>query len=631
MQTLPYPKPKSGIQYARNVLAAEGRRDVEIPMPTDDDLLESAWNWADEVIEGKVVSCKEMRRVVRRHRELFVRGGDDHYYFCEKSAKRVIRFAMARMRLKDGDWDERPFVPLPWQVFYLANLFGWKNRETKCRKYRRSFICTGKASGKNILLATAAYYLEIADGEGSPQIVVAAATAAQARNVFDSITWSIEVATPGLVGHRLQILGGSRSSEVIDHQTNGWIRRISGDTKGRGSSGYNLSGLVIDELHEHQSRELKDILISGLGKARKQALCLMATNAGGDTVGHAYEEFRYAQNVANFDTNERYFPWLCHIEEGDDPRKDKSCWLKANPSYPITPTYLEERVAEMAGSKVRERHILRLNFGIWDQGGAVTWLQPDQWDVCLVDERPEWIEDRMPCWLGVDLSRRSDLTSIAVAWWNKQKKSAHVEVTSWMPNRKAADVTSELGIPFIDWGQLGELILSDDGTISYGQLVGFMSDIHLQYPIQQIAADAWQINDLVEDANILNFPIHVGDFPPKGSIQLAKHAQGYYTTKEAKLSMGLSIAATEDLALNGKLTILRNAPLRMAQQSALVVMDGKANRMFKKMAQMMRIDPLVAMVMAIGNVSYANRNTAPAGNTLADLNRITRAVLEDAA
>lgn len=626
--TLPYPEPISGIEYAANVLAAADYPRAELPAPSDRDILDSAWHWAEDVASLQVSSCKEMREVVVRHLHLFTKGGDADYRFDDEAALRILRFCMARMRLKDGIWDERQFVPLPWQAFYLSQIFGWKNRSDNTRKYNRSFICTGKASGKNIILATVAYYLEIADKEGSPQVVVAAATGAQARNVFDSITWSIECATPDLVDDRLSILGGSMTREIIDHHSNGWIKRIAADTKGRGASGFNLNGLVIDELHEHQNREFKDILISGLGKARRQALCVMATNAGADTTGHAYEEFRYAKNVANYATNPRYFPWLCHIEGDDDPQNAQECWIKANPSYPITPTYLPDRVFEMAGSEVRRRHIMRLNFGIWDQGGATTWLSKDQWDACIVQEKPAWIKKGMPTWIGIDLSRRSDLTSIATTWWHPQDGTAHVEVSSWMPARKAREVGDELGIPFLDWGKMGHIVLSDDGTISYGQLVRHLEDIHKEWPIKRIAADAWQVSDLLEEAETLGFKVSAGEKTPKGFIQLVRHAQGYYITKTAKLAMGLSIAATEDMALNGRLTIQFNAPLRMAQQSALVVMDGKANRMFKKVIKTMRIDPLVALVMAVGNIVNANKISQKPATTLGDLNQLTKFMLE---
>ena len=589
------------------------RRDL----PSAAEVLATGWEYARQVVDGEIAVCSEQKLVIGRLYDLWCAGGDDRWCFMDAAAERILAFCMKRMRLKDGKWDQKPFVPLPWQALYLACLFGWVDRETGTRRYSESFICTGKASGKNILLATIGYYMLSADGEGSPEVVVAAATKQQARHVFDSITWSMEIARPDLLESRYVVLGGSTPYEIVDHQANGTLRRVSADTKARGASGGNFNALIIDELHEHPGPELKEMLEAGVGKAREQAIFVIATNAGPNRVDHAWQTYEYARNVAQLDSDPFYLPWLYNIDADDDPETDRECWIKANPSWPTTPTYLEKRVAKMSSSSAARRRILRLNFGVWDTGGKAPWLTLREWDAMLVEKRPDWVAGVRGCFLGVDLSLRRDLTSAATVWVRPDTSPVqlHAEVTNWITAERAREGEGDRGIPFETWAERGDVVIESAGTISLDQIVAHIMEVDRAFGITRMAVDPRRLKELIQtaDDNGVTMSAEATEADRPGGVHLALHAQGYFPTSDADLAMERSISNVEDIGLEGRLTILRNAPLRMAQQTALLVMDGKANRMFKKMADQFPIDPLVALVMGVGAAVAARAAAKPRG------------------
>lgn len=561
------------------------------------------WEYAEDISNLRIPSNFETRNLARHHLSLLEK--EEEYYFDWDAASRFLRFCEARMRLKDGEWDGKHFVPLAWQNYVLSMLFGWKKRSDGYRKYSKCFICTGKASGKNIMLASIAYYLASADNEPSSQVVTAAANSAQAKNVFDSIVWSIE-SLPHLIDTgRLRTRGGEGAEyEVLDRKNNSWLRRVSADSRARGLSGFNLHGLIIDELHEHQSPDLKDVLFSGLGKARRQALGIMATNAGADRFGHAWQEFALAQQISKYPhKTPAYLPVLYHIEK-EEEAKDENLWIKANPSYPITPTYLPDRVAEMRGSSARKRKILRLNFGVWDTGGAVSWMPPEKWNSVFSDERPKWAKGR--CWVALDLSQRRDLTSCAAIWPRDPKKpdEFYGEVTSWTPQDTLVERTEDRGIPFDDWAASGELTPCVGDIVSLHDVVEFVRDLEHKYGITRIVMDPYRIAEFLQCADAQGFQIQYGKKRRFG-VPLALHPQGYYTsykddTDELSLSFSRSINDSEDVILNRRIQIRRNAPLKMATEAAMVDKDSKGNRVFNKTKSHLPIDPLVALTMALG-------------------------------
>ena len=73
----------------------------------------------------------------------------------------------------------------PWQIFIVANLFGWVDFDGY-RRFRFAYIEVPRKNAKSTLAAGIALYMAFADGEQGAEVYSAATTRDQARIVFET-------------------------------------------------------------------------------------------------------------------------------------------------------------------------------------------------------------------------------------------------------------------------------------------------------------------------------------------------------------------------------------------------------------------------------------------------------------
>ena len=105
--------------------------------------------YAQDVIEGKIVTGKAVRAACQRHLNDLNRSD---LIFDEDACNKAIGFFEVVLRLNGGEHEGRPFILLGWQAFIIGSLFGWKT-EDGYRRFRVAFIETAKGSGKTPLAA----------------------------------------------------------------------------------------------------------------------------------------------------------------------------------------------------------------------------------------------------------------------------------------------------------------------------------------------------------------------------------------------------------------------------------------------------------------------------------------------
>ena len=85
----------------------------------DNDLC-PAMQYADDVLSGKIVSCRWVRLAIERHMRDLETGHERGLYFDEDAAWHIIDFFQFCSHLK-GEWAGRPIDLEPWQQFFLLH------------------------------------------------------------------------------------------------------------------------------------------------------------------------------------------------------------------------------------------------------------------------------------------------------------------------------------------------------------------------------------------------------------------------------------------------------------------------------------------------------------------------------
>ena len=203
--------------------------------------------------------------------------------------------------------------------------------------------------------------------------------------------------------------------------TQGVVLFRSAKGRGRGTSGFAPSLLVFDECQDWESLTLRDNLLMGLGK-RIEARTIYLLNAGIRDQRPIWTERAKAARIAEgISPDDSYLPMIWGVDARDDPLESEDSWPKAYPTLGITvhrSAVLERVRAAKKGSAHDRSNVLRLNFGVWQRAVSEDWLDFSVIESCFRPQRPErddW--ETLPCVVGLDLSRSSDLTGFSLGFW----------------------------------------------------------------------------------------------------------------------------------------------------------------------------------------------------------------------
>jgi phage terminase large subunit-like protein len=302
-------------------------------------------------------------------------------YFSRWHAERVDTFCRTFCCHSKGQWAGQPFELLPWQRNDLVYpLFGWM-RADGTRRYRRAYIEVAKKNGKSALVSALGLYLLIADNEPGAEVYSCASDRPQASIVHGEAVNMVD-ASPALQS----FLTVNRSTFAISHHDSKSVYRAWSGT-GKGKSGFNAHGILCDELQEWQGRELWENLIHA-GRARRQPLLIVITNAGDDMLSVCREQHDYAERVLDgtFD-DDRFFGLIYAVSKEELDRHgthDRRLWRKANPSLGITINEEDfgRDLEEAERTPTAWAEFCRKSFSIWNTGQK-RWLQLMQWRACL--------------------------------------------------------------------------------------------------------------------------------------------------------------------------------------------------------------------------------------------------------
>ena len=219
------------------------------------------------------------------------------------------------------------------------------------------------------LAAAVALYLLCADGEQRAEIYGCAADRQQASIVFEVAADMVRM-SPAL-SKRVKIL--SSTKRLIYAPTNSFYQVLSAEAYSK--HGFNIHGVVFDELHTQPDRKLFDVMTKGSGDARTQPLYFLITTAGTDTASICYEVHSKAKDILDGRKHDPTFYPVIYGADQEDDWTDPKVWAKANPSLGETITLEKVKAAcDSARQNPGEENAFRqLRLNKWVKQ-AVRWM-----------------------------------------------------------------------------------------------------------------------------------------------------------------------------------------------------------------------------------------------------------------
>jgi phage terminase large subunit-like protein len=487
-----------------------------------------------------------------------------------------------RLRHVKGRFAGQPFEPATWEVaYYIAPVFGWVARSKDSGEYARiittAYLDMPRKQGKTTIAGGTAIYLTGADGEPGAQVICAATTRDQARFAFDPVR-AIVRGSPQLSKHFRAFTG-----KIIHKPSGSYFAPVA--HAGDAQHGADLHGYVVDELHLHKTIGLIEALETGTG-SRVQPLGLFITTADSGRRHTPYDVKRsYVDRLARGSIKDpTWYGVVWAAPAGANPFVEAT-WKIANPGYGVSPTkrYMATRAKQARNSPVDLASFQRLHLGIRTKQ-EFRYLDLEAWDrnASIVDL--ERLKGRK-CWGGLDLGSTSDLTALVWVFPNDDATAFDVLLRAWAPEDSVGDLDDRTARAASLWVKQGWLSTTPGNVTDYAFIKKAIDVDRDAFLVQEIAYDRWNAQQIVNDLITAGAPME-------------QHGQGF-------ASMTAPTKDLQRLVLTGTVEnpVIRhggNPLLRWTVDNFAVALDPAGNVKPDKLNCADKIDPVVALIMALG-------------------------------
>ncbi len=362
----------------------------------------------------------------------------------------------------------------------------------------RSFLPTHNSE----LAAAVALYLLCADGEQRAEIYGCAADRNQAKIVFDVAVDMVRFC-PAL-SKRIKILDSQK--KMIYGPTNSFYQVLSADAAHH--HGFNVHGVIMDEVHCLPNRKLYDVMTKGSGDARMQPLFFLITTAGNNTNSICYEVHQKAQGILDGRKVDPTFYPVIYGTPMDADWTDPEVWKKANPSLGITISLDKVQAAcESAKQNPGEENAFRqLRLNQWVKQ-SVRWMPMEKWDRCAFPVDEEELEGRI-CYGGLDLSSTTDITAFVLVFPPQDENDRYMILPYfWIPEENISLRVRRDHVPYDLWERQGFLQTTEGNVVHYGYIEKFIEQLGERYNIREIAFDRWGAVQMVQNLEGMGFTV----------------------------------------------------------------------------------------------------------------------------
>lgn len=473
-------------------------------LKTYNTVLEELIDYSNDIISGKILACdKHKKACIRFLKDLKRMETDEYdYYWHEESARKIVKW-YSYCKHSKGVLEGKPIILNSWQKFVVCNIEAWKHKDTGYRRFRYAYIQVARKNSKSQLEAGMGSYECGAKGYAAAEIYTLGVEREQAKIVFEEVDLMLNKHIKKKFKVTQQIIRHKNSKSFIKH-----LSKKAGKT----GDGKNPQMAIVDEYHAHPDDSMYNVMKSGM-MSRTEPLIVIITTAGLDYEDTAcYSEYNDCSCILDeIIENENYFVMICELEDGDDPF-DENVWIKSNPvlcTYEegIQSMRLNAKLAKDSTNEKKRIEFLTKNCNIWVAGGEKKYLDIKYWKKCKRDRTLEMFRGQ-DCYLGIDLSKSGDLTSVGFEFPFIEIESSlrkyFLHSHSFIPEGVVKDKIKTDNVPYDLWVKKGLITLTtaNEGLITdYWEVLKYIEDMQNMYElnIKQIGYDSHGASMLVSE------------------------------------------------------------------------------------------------------------------------------------
>jgi phage terminase large subunit-like protein len=496
-------------------------------------------------------------------------------YYDKLAADIAVAF-ISQLNHPGAEWYGEPFELMPWQETLIRNVFGIK-RASGFRQIQTCYAEIPKKQGKSELAAAVALILTCIDREPRAEVYSCACDRGQASLVFDVACDMVDM-NPDLRRYFHPVMSERR---LIYRPTNSFYRVLSAESYSK--HGFNVHGLIFDELHALPDRRFFDVMTHGSGMSRRQPLYFIITTAGAEKGTVCWQKHQHAVEIlAGKRTDHKFYPTIFAADEADD-WTDEAVWRKANPSLGITCDIEDVRDAcELAKTDPVEENLFKqLNLNIW-VNNAIRWMPSQVWQKCAFHVDAGRLKGKT-CYGGLDLSMSNDITAFVLVFPpdNPMDETDKYQILPflWIAEEKLKERVKRDHVPYQEWVDKGFLHATPGNIIQYSFVEHCIKELCCDYEVREIAFDKWGAHQMAQ--RLRDAGMRVIDF-----------GQGYESMSPPTKEL-MRLACDERIAHGG------HPALEWMMGNVYVENDAAGNIKPTKKKSSEYIDGVVAMVMGL--------------------------------
>ena len=447
--------------------------------------------YADGVAKGGIPAGSCARKAVARFRKDLAAAakGKIPFLFSMEDAAAALSFAES---LRPPDLNGARLELLPWQVFCIANLEGWRRAEEPARRrFRSAYIEVARKNGKTTGLLIPLVLYNFLRASASESYIVSS------RDDLAEKTFK-EVAATIRADRRLDAALECRSLAVTFKDKSDMSRLAFFCDGGKSVDGFRPSFFCLDEYHEYPTDKMLDSLSFGM-RSRRDAQGVIITTADVDVSVPCHEQHLKARRILNgLQSQDDFFCIIYALDDGDDWH-DESSWYKANPSLGaiIAPDIIKSDIdnAELTPHKLPE--LKAKTFGIWGGGGERSWMPMETWQK-NAGVAVDWESFRgAECFGGIDLAQVDDICAFSLLFVREGK--LYYRHRFYIPEETVGRRYRKENVNFPAWAEAGIVTATPGATVDYGFIVRDVLRAAEDYRLLAVGYDKWQARNVIAE------------------------------------------------------------------------------------------------------------------------------------
>ena len=553
-------------------------------------MIDHVQKYIDEVENGNILVCEKIQMAIDRHKKDIERSKRDDfpYYYEPKYTQNIVKFISMLPDPKSG----KPNKLALFQKFILGMLWGWRRKKDNTKRFRKAYLSLARKQGKSLIVSGIALYCLIYERNPrqARQIYATANKRDQAKIVFTMVKSQLKA----LRGKSKTI---QKFTKVLQNELtttdDSFMKPLSADAD-------TLDGLdtllgIFDEYALSKTTEMMDVIETSMGQQIEPLTIIISTASSKLNYPMYSIEYQYVTKLLKEEVVGDEYLALCWEQDNAKEVADTDMWIKSNPLMELSEqkerlTESKKRLLDEGKAKGSISNVLTKEFNIWVQSSQESYMSEEEWTSAVA---PDYIKQTdltgREIYIGVDLSRVNDLTSISWVIPIREESKFFVDSYSFVANRGGIEAKEkEDKTPYRQYEQAGYCTISSspDGLIDYHDLVNWLTDFieSNNFELKGIFYDPYNAGNVITD---------LSKFYEKEMIEV----------RQGLITLNVPTKQFRTDVIKGK-TVHSNNPLLNRAIRNAITKENNDTIMIDKAMNRNKIDPLDALINAYTQAMY---------------------------